>query len=105
MSRRARQKKVSRNPSAPPGPSAPWFVRALTHPVTISFLLALVTLAVYWPVIGYDFVNFDDDVYVTENYRVLHGLSLSNIGWAFSNLEAGFWHPLTWLSLLLDATL
>jgi protein O-mannosyl-transferase len=68
----------------------------------ISLLLALVTLAVFWPVVGYDFINYDDSVYVYENAHVQGGLTLENVRWAFANLEAGFWHPLTWLSLLLD---
>ncbi|MCY2924826.1 MAG: tetratricopeptide repeat protein [Planctomycetota bacterium] len=60
------------------------------------------TLAVFWPVTGHDFVNYDDTVYVTANPHVTGGLSWQSIRWAFSNLEAGFWHPLTWLSILAD---
>jgi tetratricopeptide (TPR) repeat protein len=67
--------------------------------------LAVVTLAVYWPVLGYDFVHLDDTEYVTRNSRVLQGLTWANAGWAFTDLSAGFWHPLTWLSYMLDVEL
>jgi tetratricopeptide (TPR) repeat protein len=68
----------------------------------VLVLLVLVTMALYWPVTRYDFINLDDSAYVTENSHVQHGLTRDNVVWAFTNLEAGFWHPLTWLSYLLD---
>ena len=68
----------------------------------ISFLLVLLTLAIYYRLAGYDFVNFDDDLYVTANSRVLRGLTLENFMWAFSSIEIGNWHPLTWLSHMTD---
>ena len=71
----------------------------------IAFVLATVTLAVYWQVTAFDFVNYDDHRYVTKNQRVLDGLSADNIRWAFSTFEFSNWHPLTWLSLMLDADL
>ncbi|MEI8042685.1 MAG: hypothetical protein WCL11_14840, partial [Verrucomicrobiota bacterium] len=71
----------------------------------ICVLLGAVTMAVYWPVMGHDFVNFDDDTYVYRNAQVQSGLNWQSIHWALSNLEAGFWHPLTWLSILADCQL
>ena len=71
----------------------------------VGVLLAAVTLAVFWPVLGHDFINLDDNVYVTENHHVLGGLTWQSVLWAFTNLEAGFWQPLTWLSHMLDVTL
>ena len=65
-------------------------------------MLALVTIAIYWLATGHDFVEFDDSVYVCQNAHVQSGLNWPSICWAFSNLEAGFWHPLTWLSILAD---
>jgi protein O-mannosyl-transferase len=65
-------------------------------------LLVVATLAVYWPVRHFEFVNCDDPVYVTENPLVQRGLSWVGVGWAFSNIEAEFWQPLTWLSHMLD---
>ena len=51
------------------------------------------------------FVNYDDNVYVTENAHVLAGLSAETAAWAFSTSDGSNWHPLTWLSHLLDVTL
>jgi tetratricopeptide (TPR) repeat protein len=69
----------------------------------VCILLSFVTLAAFWPVFKADLLAFDDPIYV--NAHVLQGLSWKNVVWAFSNLDAGFWHPLTWLSLMLDAEL
>src|SRR3954463_7219840 len=71
----------------------------------VSLSLAVITLAVFWPVTKHGFVNFDDQVYVTENLHVQSGLNWANVAWAFTNFEAGFWHPLTWLSIMLDCQL
>ncbi len=72
------------------------------RPLILSMILTMVVLAVFWPVQQYEFLNFDDQVYVTDNVHVRGGLSLSSVKWAFLSTEAGFWHPLTWLSLMLD---
>ncbi len=70
--------------------------------LTIIILMAFSSFIVYWPVQDFGFVDFDDAVYVTENQHIRMGLSFDSMGWAFTNLEAGFWHPLTWLSHILD---
>ncbi len=75
------------------------------QPIVLCLLLVAVTLAVYWPVLRCDFVNYDDPDYFTSNPRVLAGLTSPNMVWAFSTGHTGNWHPLTWLSLMLDATL
>jgi tetratricopeptide (TPR) repeat protein len=66
-------------------------------------LLVLLVWIVFGQTLGHEFVNVDDDVYVTENAGVLTGLTWRGLVWAFTNLQAGFWHPLTWLSLMADA--
>jgi len=68
----------------------------------ISLLLAAMTLILYWPVQHFGFVEFDDDVYVAQNLHVAKGLSRESVIWAFRNLDAGIWHPLTWLSHMTD---
>ncbi len=68
----------------------------------IGLALALITLALYLPSLRHDFLFYDDQQYVTENARVLAGLSVSNVVWAFG-YHAGNWHPLAWLSHMLDA--
>ena len=68
----------------------------------IGLLLAAVTLILYWPVQSFDFVNFDDDIYVTDNRQVQRGLSMEGLRWAFTTFHAGNWHPLTWISHMTD---
>ena len=74
-------------------------------PLVLCLLLALATLAAYWGVAKLDFVNYDDPDYVTSNGHVLDGLSWSNVRWAFHSGHASNWHPLTWLSHMLDCQL
>ena len=64
--------------------------------------LALLTLAVFQPVREHAFINFDDPIYITANSRVQGGITTSNVAWAFTTLQAGFWQPLTWLSHMFD---
>ncbi len=71
----------------------------------IAACLALGTLWVYWPVKDFPFVNYDDDEYVYDNPHVLSGLTLNNVRWAFCTTSAANWHPVTWLSLMLDRDL
>jgi protein O-mannosyl-transferase len=68
----------------------------------ICIFLAVVTFAVYLPVRNHGFVYYDDDVYVTNNTEVKSGLSWQGIKWAFTTGHGSNWHPLTWLSLMLD---
>ena len=67
--------------------------------------LAAATLAVWFPVIRADFINLDDNLYVTENRHVVPGLTAEGLRWAFTNGRAGMWHPLAWLSHMLDVQL
>ncbi len=73
--------------------------------IAACLLIGLSTLAVYWQMQGHTFVSFDDYSYVLNNNRVHGGLSPDNIAWAFSTLDMSNWHPLTWLSYMLDAEL
>jgi len=75
------------------------------HIVIVSFLLAVVTLLIYLPVRHYALLNYDDPDYVTQNPVVQAGLSWTGIKWAFTTTAANNWHPLTWLSLMLDCQL
>ncbi|MBN1364329.1 MAG: tetratricopeptide repeat protein [Syntrophaceae bacterium] len=70
--------------------------------IIIYILLAIVTLAVFWQVNKFDFVNFDDNLYVSENSIIQSGITTEGIHWAFSTTYLDFWHPLTWLSYMLD---
>jgi len=70
--------------------------------VFIWLFLVVATTAVYLQVLGFDFTNYDDPKYVTENTNVQQGLTRGSIHWAFTTGYASNWHPLTWLSLMLD---
>ena len=61
--------------------------------------------SIFWPVRHYDFVNYDDSDYVTANKHVLAGLKWDTLSWALSTGHASNWHPLTWLSHVLDCQL
>jgi tetratricopeptide (TPR) repeat protein len=77
----------------------------MSRPRLIALLLALATLVIYLPVVHDGFVNFDDQEYVTENHPVLAGLTWDSLRWAFTSFHAANWHPLTWLSHMLDCEL
>src|SRR5258705_8605057 len=70
----------------------------------VCLLLALVTVAVYWPVLRNGFVSYDDPDYVTMNGRVQAGLNPASGHWAFWRISANS-HPLTWLSHMPDCIL
>ena len=76
-------------------------------PVLICLALAILTVITFWSLKDCGFINFDDDLYVYENAYVQSGLNGNSIGQAFSFSselveKSGNWHPVTWLSLMLD---
>ena len=71
----------------------------------VSLLLVAATLFVFAQVRHHDFVDYDDDLYVVENPVVQTGLNLKSVVWAFKTTSIANWHPLTWLSHLLDVQL
>ncbi len=70
--------------------------------IIACLFLAVITISVYWQVHNYDFVNYDDNIYVSDNQQVQGGLTFDSITWAFTTNHASNWHPLTWLSHMLD---
>ena len=71
----------------------------------ISLLLILTIIIVYGQVKNFDFVGYDDQEYITENSHIQDGLTIENIIWAFTTFHSTNWHPLTWLSHMLDCEL
>jgi protein O-mannosyl-transferase len=71
----------------------------------ISIVLAVMTLAAYWRVMGCGFVRYDDNFYITANPHISAGLTGENIRWALTAVDAANWHPLTWLSYLVDVAI
>ncbi len=74
-------------------PSPSWRTRGL-----VSTALVLLVALVFGQTAGFDFVNYDDDVHVYENPRVLGGLTKDNIVWSFTIHGPGQWHPLNYLT-------
>ncbi len=68
----------------------------------ICFGLVVLTFAAYSPILHNGFVNYDDDVYITENPSVTSGITKDSIVWAFTESHSFMWHPLTTLSHMLD---
>jgi tetratricopeptide (TPR) repeat protein len=71
----------------------------------IGLLLFLGTLALYYPALENGFVNYDDPAYVTSNLQVQRGLTSRSLTWAFTSTAEANWHPLTWISHMLDVRL
>ena len=76
--------------------------RAEIRPRLVALGLALLCLLVYLPVGQHQFLSFDDPLYITENKQVQAGLTWPGVQWAFRDLHASMWHPVTWLSHMLD---
>ena len=68
----------------------------------ICLLLVVIILAAYWQLPTHDFLNLDDSGYITQNTHVKEGITRENIIWAFSFINFAYWHPLTWLSHMVD---
>jgi protein O-mannosyl-transferase len=81
------------------------FAASRSRVLLVGLLLIIGTFALYWPVRTHDFIGLDDPDYVTENPNVKNGLTPDAIAWAFRSNEASNWHPLTWLSHMLDCQL
>ena len=71
----------------------------------VCLMLAVMTFAVYAQVANHEFVYYDDGMYITDNPHVRSGFSLKNVAWAFTTFHSANWHPLTWLSHMLDVEL
>jgi tetratricopeptide (TPR) repeat protein len=68
----------------------------------VCIFLAAIIWVVFGQTLGHEFVNYDDDFYVYENPAVTRGLTLQGIIWAFTHVHCSNWHPLTWVSHMLD---
>jgi len=78
-----------------------WFRR----PGWIALWLGAATCLLLSPATGYDFIDYDDGLYVFENPQVLHGFSGAGLAYALQTIDGASWMPLTWLSLMLDGSL
>jgi len=70
--------------------------------ILLGVLLVLAVFGLYWRVVHYEFLVFDDKPYVTSNLHVNTGLKFANVVWSFTTFAEGNWHPITWLSHMAD---
>lgn len=80
-------------------------IRQLRLPLVLPILLGAVTLVSFGPILQNEFIKFDDGFYVLRNPHVVTGINWDNIGWAFRTGYQGNWHPVTWVSHMLDVQL
>jgi tetratricopeptide (TPR) repeat protein len=78
---------------------------AISTIVLFPLFLAVMTFLLYLPTRAYTWVDFDDNLYVTENHFVASGLHFRNFIWAFTHFHMGYWIPLTWISHMIDCQL
>ena len=71
----------------------------------IRLFLVVVTLTAFWQLKQCNFINYDDPTYVTGNIHIRQGITMDAIRWAFTSGYAANWHPLTWMSHMLDVQL
>jgi protein O-mannosyl-transferase len=73
--------------------------------IILSLILVVISLSIYWQTSTHGFYLYDDGDYVVNNSLILKGITPEGIKWAFSSFHSGNWHPLTWLSHMLDVQL
>ncbi len=73
--------------------------------ILLCFVIACITIFPYVQMLDHSFVNFDDPEYVFDNYYIKKGLTAEGIKWAFNFSNIAYWHPLTWMSHMLDVSL
>ncbi len=71
------------------------------HALLAASIMAI-TIGVFWPVLGHEFITLDDRAYVVENQHIQAGLTWDGVRWAFTTFHGANWHPMTWLSHMLD---
>ncbi len=86
----------------PPASSGAAAARVWRRGALAGVVLLALTTAVYWPAREFGFAHYDDRPYVEWNPHVRSGLSRENAAWAFTTLHQANWHPLTWISHMLD---
>jgi hypothetical protein len=73
--------------------------------ILIAALLVLLVFAVFGRTVRDGFIYFDDDYYVTQNVIVQKGLTMDGLAWALTTADYFYWHPVTWLSHMMDCEL
>lgn len=77
----------------------------MRNKILTCLFLAVITLSVYWQTVNHQFISYDDGVYITENPHVKAGVTTEGVNWAFTAIRGSNWHPITWLSHMLDVSM
>jgi tetratricopeptide (TPR) repeat protein len=101
----ASSRNMTGQPSSPEVPTGAARGASRWPTTAVCLALAAITFAVFGQTLAHGFVDYDDNQYVYENPVVSRGLTLKGIVWAFTSVYAYNWHPLTWLSHMLDCQL
>jgi protein O-mannosyl-transferase len=104
MGRKSRARKLE---SAQPSPALPQPLEGQSSVRTTALIagaLVLLTLAVYARVSSHEFLDYDDNVYITQNAVIRQGLTLQGLRWALTSMDVN-WHPLTWVTHMTDVEL
>jgi hypothetical protein len=105
MSQRTRRSARRRPPGAGPDDAGGATRFLQRHVWLTAALLALLVVIVYAPVRTFQFVNWDDPAYITDNPHIRAGLTWQSAAWALTTGYTPYWHPLTWMSHLADVSL
>jgi protein O-mannosyl-transferase len=80
-------------------------IRLKRSDLVILLSLAVITFVIYAQVTGHQFITLDDPTYIRENPNVNRGVTLAGLAWAFTTFHVANWHPLTWISHMIDCQL
>lgn len=73
--------------------------------ILLGVILAVVTSGLYWPMVHHPFISIDDHEYIYENPHVTSGVTAKGVAWALTTGHASNWHPVTWISHMVDCNL
>lgn len=91
--------------TSPPEPDSSSPDGSHSSAAKIAVALCLLTFLIFLPVVNYEFIDYDDDVFVTANVKVAPGFTWEGIKWAFTAADIDYWRPVSWLSHMLDLEL
>lgn len=105
MATKVQRKSAPRRFTTPADEAPPSTAKDRWRLIAVSVFLVVAVWLIYGQTLRHEFVNYDDMDYVTKNAQVSRGLTLEGIVWAFTRFHSSNWHPLTWISHMLDSQL
>jgi len=73
--------------------------------ILLILFMVILTTGVYYSVRWHDFIHYDDPLYIIDNHHIHNGLTRDGVQWAFFTTRSGSWHPLTWISHMIDISM